>query len=266
MIRFAKREFDTPGNYKIFYKQNTKDVDIHWHNYYEFDIILSGSGTTYCNGIEYKIERGLITFVSPIDFHDLKNMESVDIINIQFPEDDIDASLLNTFLSLKTNVVHADEQTLKNIENLSALLGTHPDGKYVSDYNKKIIECIIIQFLSCCKDDTSSAKEPSTIQQALVYLKSHFKENPSMQSISEMLYLNPSYFCRLFKNQTGMSYKNYLKKLKLEYSMTLIKYTDLSILDIATNSGYETQTHFNREFKEYYNAAPSYFRKNSTDM
>lgn len=82
-----------------------------------------------------------------------------------------------------------------------------------------------------------------------------------MREVAKLFFLNESYFCRLFKGAVGISYKAYIKKLKLEYSLSLLQSTDLPITEIAGHCGYETQSHFNREFKKVYQLSPTAFRK-----
>jgi AraC-like DNA-binding protein len=82
-----------------------------------------------------------------------------------------------------------------------------------------------------------------------------------MAEIAHLYSYDPNYFCRLFRKSVGVSYKDYVRSLKLDYGMKLVRFTDLSITEIAANCGYETQTHFNREFKAHYKASPSSFRK-----
>ena len=99
------------------------------------------------------------------------------------------------------------------------------------------------------------------IQKALIYIHAHFKENPSLKKVAALLSLNEKYFCSKFKEYTGTSYKNYLRIKKLGYARRLIFATDLSGAEIAQRSGYSTQSHFNREFKELYGTSPLHMRR-----
>ena len=54
----------------------------------------------------------------------------------------------------------------------------------------------------------------------------------------------------------GESYKNYVKKLKLNYASNLIVHTQLPISAIASESRYNSPSHFNKEFKEMFGISP----------
>lgn len=168
--------------------------------------------------------------------------------------------LKNNFVNLKSNIVYAEEKSLSTIDTLCDALGRLDVGKYTKDYNSKLIECLILTFLGCCSQKTSRDFESEIIQKSVMYINAHFRENPKMCDVAEMFHLSDNYFCRLFKKCVGISYKEYVKKLKLDYGFKLIKNTDLPITDIASNCGYETQSHFNREFKKQFQAPPSFFR------
>lgn len=251
--QFAKKE-------KIF-NSAVQNISMHWHNCFEFDIIQSGSGIMICNGKEYSVERGMICFLSPTDFHEYKNCEQMKLIHLQFRETDLNPELFNQFLLLHTNVIYADDAKLLAMEQLWHLLGGISENFQARLYNKNLLECLILSFLDGVQKENPPCCKVGSIQRAIVYLHAHFKENPSMNDLARMLSYDPNYFCRLFKKSVGVSYKTYLRALKLDYSMKLIQFTDLPIIEIATACGYETQSHFNREFKARYQASPLSFRK-----
>lgn len=214
-----------------------------------------------CNGEEYPVRRGMVCFLSPTDFHEYKNCEHMELINLQFSENDLNVELLNQFLSLRTNVIYADETKLLSMEQLSRALGAMGEEPQARLYDKNLLECLIIAFLGCCIKNETTPREGDRIQHAILYIHAHFKENPRMSEVAKLLSYDPDYFCRLFKKSIGTSYKAYLRALKLDYGMKLIRFTDLPVIEVSAACGYETQSHFNREFKARYQAPPLSFRK-----
>ena len=105
-------------------------------------------------------------------------------------------------------------------------------------------------------------QSPTSIQKALLYMHSHFKENPKMGEVAKMLYLNENYFCTLFKEHIGETYKDYLKKLKLEHAKKLIINTDIPLTQISLECGYSSHSNFNRDFKKFFDISPSEMRDN----
>lgn len=74
------------------------------------------------------------------------------------------------------------------------------------------------------------------------------------------MHLHPSYFSTVFKNATGLSFKEYLNKVRIEESKILLQNTDFSIIDIAVAVGFEDQSYFSKVFKKYTGTTPKQFR------
>jgi AraC-like DNA-binding protein len=80
------------------------------------------------------------------------------------------------------------------------------------------------------------------------------------------VFFNKRYFCKLFKKYTGKTYKQYLREVKLNYALNLLKRTNLKITVVAIESGYSTVSHFNREFYAYYKKTPTQEKKQSGNL
>ena len=199
--------------------------------------------------------------MAPTDFHEYRTEESLELVNIKFDEAEIDYELLSTFLSRKASIIYADDKKLEAIETMCGLIGRVESRRYAHKYNEKMIESLILMFLDCGSQEKHLELESELIQKAVMYINAHFGEKPKMTTVAELCHLNPNYFCRLFKKCVGMSYKEYLKKVKLDYARKLIKNTSLSFTEISEKCGYETQSHFNREFKEYFKQTPTEMRR-----
>ena len=57
---------------------------VHWHNYYEMEIILSGKGTHTLNNANYSMERGDVYLLSFYDYHAIRSLEDMDHITLSF--------------------------------------------------------------------------------------------------------------------------------------------------------------------------------------
>ena len=259
--KLAQGNFYNNSDYSIVYKSIYVSIPTHWHNFYEFDIILSGKGETVCNGKKYELKRGAVSLLSPLDFHGYKCDEHIEVINVHFHERDINYELLDRLSFAKEKVIFLSEKSLNNVEKLCELLRNSNKGAFSEEYRKKLTECLIITFLNSVQSEKAREIKHSGIKKAVVYLNTHFAMNPSMKEMADKFYLNPSYFSRAFKEHTGLTYKEYLRRLKLEYSSILIKNTELPLIDIVVKSGYETQSHFIREFKSYYKITPMKYRE-----
>jgi len=260
-IRMVAGKQNAAGNCQSAYKQICGDISLHWHDVYEFDIVLSGTGETVCNNTRAPLRRGMVNLLSPNDYHEYRSCKDVQLINIQFRETNIFQDTLHSFLTQPSRIVFVTEVTLEKLLQLHSLMTAGAEGAFHAAYEQNLLTCMILIFLNDCAQGKIGSAVTTPIQNAIMYVGSHFRENPKMADVAAMFYLNESYFCRLFKKTTGKSYKAYIRDLKLEYGMSLLCSTRLPVTDIATHCGYATPSHFNREFKTRYDVPPTHFRK-----
>ncbi len=72
---------------------------------------------------------------------------------------------------------------------------------------------------------------------AIEYIKSHFKEQPSLEEIAKVVGLSPAYFQRLFSDWAGVSPKKFIQYLSLDYAKQILKNNDATLLDAAYETG-----------------------------
>ncbi len=121
-------------------------------------------------------------------------------------------------------------------------------------------ECYILledalEFICTIKDE---GKE-STIVQIRKYLDKHYEEPITLNSMAEKYYLNSAYLSRAFKREAGINFNDYLKKLRLQKAVVLLKTTEMKAYEIAEAVGYDNVNYFLKKFKEEYGVTPSQY-------
>ena len=101
------------------------------------------------------------------------------------------------------------------------------------------------------------------IENAMLYIKQHHTEsNFQVESIGPAINLNNIYFRKLFKQQVGVSPKQYLIRYRIEAATTLLLSTNLSISEIATTVGFSDYRHLFESFRKHTGQTPGAVRKN----
>lgn len=98
------------------------------------------------------------------------------------------------------------------------------------------------------------------VWEALTYIDENIGKKITLKDISQELYLNPTYFSRLFKKDTGQSFVDYVTKRKMEKAQHLLEETDLTIEVISYKLGYSTSSYFIRQFRQYAGKTPLKYR------
>ena len=99
------------------------------------------------------------------------------------------------------------------------------------------------------------------IRKVMSYVEEHYKENISLQDVSDLLGISKEYFCRFFKKNMGISFLQYLNEVRLSHIYQGLMDTDLPVAELMEENGFSNQKLFNRSFKELYGCTPSSVRK-----
>lgn len=93
------------------------------------------------------------------------------------------------------------------------------------------------------------------------FLMKNYRETVDLEEVAEVVHMAPASVCRFFKSSTGLTIFEYLNKIKIDYSCKLLLNTDLSIVDISYDCGFNNLSHFNKQFRKFLGQTPSQFRK-----
>lgn len=108
-------------------------------------------------------------------------------------------------------------------------------------------------------------KNSRRIAEAMEYLHEHFREDVDMAQLSGLIGMNYAQFSYLFKQRTGMGYLAYLKALRLDESKRLLCETGLRIRDISAQTGFKSDKHFMKVFREAVGISPGEYRRLKTE-
>jgi len=79
-----------------------------------------------------------------------------------------------------------------------------------------------------------------------------------------MFHYHPDHLSRLMKLYAGMTLKQYLTGLRIREALSLLRYSDLPLTEIAEKTGFCSQSHFSRVFREKTGHPPSKYAVNTT--
>ncbi|GIO87648.1 DNA-binding response regulator [Paenibacillus faecis] len=106
--------------------------------------------------------------------------------------------------------------------------------------------------------ELNSVAEP--VKEALRYVEEHLNQGLGLRDAAQHVHLNPSYFSVLFKEQMGMTFIEYVTRLRIQRAKELLLQTKLPVGEIAERVGYQTTKYFNKVFKEYEGHSPGSYR------
>ena len=138
------------------------------------------------------------------------------------------------------------------IHELQACAGMEAMKKWFLDKTSEI----------CSNMESAREKEAvSIIEKAKSYIRDNYKKDISLDEVSREVDISPYYFSKLFKQETGGNFIEYLTGVRLRNARELLKDSELSIKEICAESGYSDPNYFSRIFKKYEGVTPSEFRE-----
>lgn len=99
------------------------------------------------------------------------------------------------------------------------------------------------------------------IREVQLYIRSHYSENITLNSLAERFFLHPNYLSRLFKEKTGKNFVEYLTEVRIEKVKELLGNSDLKIVEICAMTGYDNPRYFSKVFKQATGMTPREYRE-----
>ena len=93
------------------------------------------------------------------------------------------------------------------------------------------------------------------------FMQAHPEQDITLPKVAAMVNLSPNYFSQLFKDETGVSFTEYLANVRLEYAKSLLRSGHLSLQEIVTRCGFSDAAYFCKFFKKRTGMSPGQWRK-----
>jgi AraC-like DNA-binding protein len=139
----------------------------------------------------------------------------------------------------------APVMTRQKMESVATLLGVFADHLAIQSNQ------IAVQ---------QASAEPPIISRAKRYIEDHHREDLSLGQVAASVHTSLFYFCKLFKRHTGVSFTEYVSRLRTEKAKKLLLNPNLRVSEIAYEVGFQSLTHFNRVFKRILHESPTEYR------
>lgn len=266
--------FDQHSSIQMFHDILWHPVSVHCHEFFEFSLILSGCGTHYLNGSEYKLAKGSIMLLTPADFHGLyvdNHNEPLILYNLIFSENIIDESIYHSlFAGIHNHNYQIHNDDLNILEScLQKMWQEYNERQFGSQIVLRgQLERVLIQLIrileispSILKGAKSGMANHFPLRKAMLYLQHHFRETIRLEDAARQAEMAPNYFSEQFRKQFGLTFQDYLADLRLNFARSLLQSSDLSVTEVCYASGFNTLSHFEKRFKRKFGVTPKQAKK-----
>ncbi len=247
---------------KIFHGK----APLHWHDFVELEVVVSGRGEQQLNGHPYSLHRGCVYLLTPLDFHEVSTDSQVEIYNFMFQEGLLSEPFLEIlFRSGRQGIVYFSEEEFEKVLWLCRMMEDESSLQQgaSSPYLTKLLECLLHVILRKVGYDEPGmvAGKGDYVQEGVRFLKQHFKDNPSLEQTAARVNVTPNYFSQRFKEVIGRSYVDYLNDLKVSYAKKILRSSSLAVTEVCFACGFASLSNFMRIFKNRTGQTPTQYRQ-----
>lgn len=255
----------------------------HAHEYIEMLYCLSGTHEILLNWKSHTFTTGDMVLVNSREIHQIRAVSHgiSSYIVVRFEPELLYTSYQNAFelkymlpftLNERTPQKVFQAEEIKDTflpEIFYELLRDYTDQPYGFEFALRTNICRIflwvLRYWNQSGITLHTAVEDSGLieqfQHVLDYLNKNYDQDISASGMAALCHMSYSYFSRMFKKVVHRSFREYLNYIRISKSELLLATTDLSITDIAMQTGFSTSSYFIQQFKLYKKISPKQFRK-----
>ncbi|MEN6314470.1 MAG: AraC family transcriptional regulator [Clostridiaceae bacterium] len=246
---------------------------------YEIHLVEKGDGTFFIGDRSYTVKPGDIIILHSMEGNSFKpdkpDFRHV-FVTFKFKDSMYSEKIFSFNKRLIQEVMPIQSQNTAEIQQL--LYSLHKTVLVRSDgymFRLKILlgRLVFIIMEGCMTKSEDSAKSSQSVRKSIskgtrelvdrviMFLHKNYNKQLSLKDIGHIASLHPRYLCTVFKQVTGCTINEYLRKIRIEQAKRLLLYTTLSVTEVALETGFGSSQYFSRIFKNMNGVDPRTFRK-----
>jgi len=264
---------------------NSSASSPHKHHFFELIYVLEGSGFHNINDNNYEFSKGDVFLLTPEDAHTFEIITPTRFCIIDFTksffaksaerqEEKMDVSeffkrleyIFHNHHNVKGDIISASDKNI--FEVLVNQLISEKENQQL--FNEIIIQSIVFLLLHLIarniqQNITNYFKKQnskSKIHEITAYIQQNIynKELIKIENIATHFNKSADHLSRYFKTQTGNTIKDYITRYKLNLIQTRLKFSDLTVSEIAYEMNFTDESHLNKVFKNVFGKTVTQFK------
>ncbi|WP_420400494.1 AraC family transcriptional regulator [Flagellimonas sp.] len=280
-----------PGRSFMARQDKIPCIEQDWHYHKELELIyfIKSTGTRYVGNSIGNFGPGELYLIGSNVPHLFRNhkeyyennqeIEGVDLIVVKFEKEFLGETFVELTESSKIQMLFEKaNRGLKFSKAVSYLVHSHMVGLVGSQGLASVIGILnILDILSisencktlCAEEISHSFRkdEKERMAKIISFLNENFDKKIELKEVASIANMTPNAFCRYFKKRTKKSFSQFLNEIRIRHACKLLIEGRLQIATICYQSGFNTLTNFNRQFKSLMNITPTeYMKKYETNV
>lgn len=270
-----------PENSFLVRQDRMPCIEQDWHFHKELELIyfIKSSGTRYVGNSIGNFAPGELYLIGSNVPHlfrnnreyysDMLEDEAVNLVVIKFESEFLgtvfldlaETKKLNTLFQKANRGVKFSKAVTHLVHNyILGMVGDEGLSRIVSLLKILDILSISENYVLLCSEviiNNYNQNEKDRMARVISFLTENFDRKIELDQVASIAYMTPNAFCRYFKKRTKKSFTQYLNEIRLRHACKLLIEGELQISTICYQSGFNTITNFNRQFKTLMGVTPS---------
>jgi AraC-like DNA-binding protein len=268
------RIINTPSDFAkkaLFYVQETgylKSLKSHLSkrfnlSSYLFMIVLSGSGTFTYQEQVYKLRPNDCLFINCEKHYTHKSEETDpwELLWVHF--NGWSAREYYQYYTQTYDAVFHPEVPDELIEIIHKLIYIHQNkpAAWELTASKLITDLLTLSMRPPSETNQNSESIVEKVNSVRIHIDQHYKKKIQLDDLAATFYISKFHLCREFKKIYGITIIDYLTVKRITYTKEMLRFSSLSIEEIAMSSGYPDASYFNKVFRKTESITASEYRK-----
>ena len=243
--------------------------DKHWHRSIEIFAVWEGKLEFSLHEKKFPLNGGEFVIVNSNEVHSIVAPEPNRTVVLQIPQDSFAEYFTDDqFIWFS----HSDRETDHRVFTLLTEMyliynnGEEANKLQVLSLYYELLHMLVTKYrkFNVHEDILKNSKQLKKLSNITRYMKDHYAESLTLESMAEQFNYSPSYLSRMFQKHAGINFKDYLLGIRLEHAVRELEETNGQIVEIALGNGFPNSKAFSNAFRDKYGVLPSEYRKNNS--
>ncbi len=261
---------------RLYNNDEAENYPPHWHTPFELIMPTEGTYRVLCGGIDRTLQEGDIILICPGVVHELFAPPKGVRIIFQPSLSQIDLKELDIIVSIITPAILITPDEHPQIHDRIRRLMLEIRDEYLSSspyaesfIYSKFLEILVYvgrYYAEIARNnfEAKNSKQKEYMEKFLFicnYINEHFAENLTLEDVASLAGFSKYHFTRLFRQYADTSFYKYLNQKRIAHAKNLLINQNLSVIEVALQSGFSNPSSFLRMFKLSTGCTPTEFRK-----
>jgi AraC family transcriptional regulator, arabinose operon regulatory protein len=249
------------------------DTVMHQHSFFEVCFVVDGEGTYIDDNISYSLQKNTLFLSKPEVLHQIKSEKGLFLLYVAF--DLVDSVSGEEWIRIIEAARKSSVVVLQNKDDTPTTLlwkslliqASNRERAFFEQMLSSTASSLILSILENFVPTLNHSKHQSVhkgpsslLTQAKLYIQDNLSSPLKLTEVAKHLHISSRHLSRIFVAELGISYSKYVLDERINKAVILLKKSDLSLKEIAEETGFISVQYFTRVFTSMMQISPGRFR------